>query len=61
MSDIVIIDSLVLHKTDGRIMLVKAIFKDEHGSPSQAECEVYRGEELTTVWVPVSELEGLTR
>lgn len=61
MSDIVTTDSLVRHKTDGRIMLVKAVFKDENGNPNQVECEVYQGEAITTVWVPISELEPMTR
>jgi len=61
MSDIVTTDSLVRHKVDGRIMSVKAVFKDENGSPSQVECEVYQGEGITTVWVPLSELEPMTR
>jgi len=61
MSDIVTTDSLVRHKTDGRVMLVKAVFKDENGNPTQVECEVHRGAEITTVWVPISELEPMMR
>ncbi|MET4666487.1 hypothetical protein ABIC17_003418 [Sphingomonas sp. PvP056] len=42
------------------MMLVKAVFLDEYGSPSQVECEFCDQGELTTVWVHVSELELTT-
>lgn len=61
MNDIVIIDSLVRHKVDGRIMLVKAIFHDEDESSNLVECELYEGGALITVLVPLSELETMTR
>jgi hypothetical protein len=43
------------------MMLVKAVFHDEDGSPNQVECEFFEQGELATVWVHVSELELMTR
>ena len=53
-------ESIVRHRGEGRMMLVKAVFLDEYGSPSQVECEFCDQGELTTVWVHVSELELTT-
>ena len=61
MSNVIAAESIVRHRGEGRMMLVKAVFLDEYGSPSQVECEFCDQGELTTVWVHVSELELMTR
>ena len=60
MSNVIAAESIVRHRGEGRMMLVKAVFLDEYGSPSQVECEFCDQGELTTVWVHVSELELIT-
>jgi hypothetical protein len=60
MSNVIAAESIVRHRGEGRMMLVKAVFLDEYGSPSQVECEFCDQGELTTVWVHVSELELTT-
>jgi hypothetical protein len=61
MSNVIAADSIVRHRGEGRMMLVKAVFHDEDGSPNQVECEFFDQGELTTAWVHVSELDLMTR
>jgi len=61
MSNLIAAESIVRHRGEGRMMLVKAVFLDEDGSANQVECEFCDQGELTTVWVHVSELELMTR
>ena len=61
MSNVIAVDSIVRHRGEGRMMLVKEVFHDEGGSPNQVECEFFDQGELTTAWVHVSELDLMTR
>ena len=61
MGELIVPNSIVRCRTDSRVMLVTVIFRDEDGIPAHAECMVYEGETLTTVWVPVDDLEAVTR